>query len=393
MEWTRRRFLKASAAAAAFAAAGAAHLGKLCAGDAEAAEAGITWGKAPCRFCGVGCGILVGVRNGRIVATKGDPASPVNKGLNCIKGYFLAKVLYGKDRLTRPLIRKGDGFVEASWDEAMTLIATKFRESIGKYGPDSVSIFGSGQWTVFEGYAAAKLFKGGIGTNNIEPNARFCMASAVAAFMNTFGSDEPMGCYDDLDLGDTYFLWGANMAEAHPVLFSRLIDNKLKNPNVRIIDLATRRTRTTQMSDMYVPFRPQTDLALLNGIAHVIVREKLYDEAFIREHVVFKKGKENIGYGLEDKFKFDDEPKAITFAEYQEYLKVYTPEDVEKISGVPAKTVVELARMYADKKRKVNSLWTMGFNQHSAAPGSTTLPTTSTSLPARSAVPVKTPCR
>lgn len=365
MEWTRRKFLKASAAAAAFAAAGGGNLCRFEPEGAEAAEAGITWGKAPCRFCGVGCGVLVGVKNGRIIATKGDPAAPVNRGLNCIKGYFLAKVLYGKDRLTKPLIRKGDKFVEASWDEAMTLIASKFRESIDTHGPDSVAIFGSGQWTVFEGYAAAKLFKGGIGTNNIEPNARFCMASAVAGFMTTFGSDEPMGCYEDLDLGDTFFLWGANMAEAHPVLFSRLIDNKLKNPNVKIIDLATRRTRTTQMADMYVPFKPQTDLALLNGIAHVIVEEKLYDEEFIRNHVVFKRGKENIGYGLEDKFKFEDEPKGITFAEYQECLKTYTPEYVSKLSGVPAKTIVEMAHMYADRKRKVNTLWTMGFNQHS----------------------------
>src|SRR6266702_7685695 len=317
MDWTRRKFLKASAAAAAFAAAGGGNLCRLEPEGAEAAEAGITWGKAPCRFCGVGCGVLVGAKNGRIVATKGDPAAPVNKGLNCIKGYFLAKVLYGKDRLTKPLIRKGDKFVEASWDEAMTLIASKFRESIDTHGPDSVAIYGSGQWTVFEGYAATKLMKAGIGTNNIEPNARLCMASAVAGFMTTFGSDEPMGCYDDLDLGDTFFLWGANMAEAHPVLFSRMVDNKLKNPKVKIIDLATRRTRTTQMADEYIPFKPQGDLAALNAIAHVIIRDKLYDETFIKKNCVFKKGKENIGYGLEDKFKFDDEPKGISFVEYQ----------------------------------------------------------------------------
>ena len=218
--------------------------------------------------------------------------APVNKGLNCIKGYFLAKILYGKDRLTKPLIRKGDKMVEASWDEAMTLIATKFKEAIAKHGPDSVAIYGSGQWTVFEGYAACKLFKGGIGTNNIEPNARLCMASAVTGFMTTFASDEPMGCYDDLDLGDTYFLWGANMAECHPVLFSRLIDNRLKNPKVKIIDFGTRHTRTSQMADQYIKFNPQTDLALLNGIAHVIIRDKLYDENFIKKHVVFKKGKD-----------------------------------------------------------------------------------------------------
>ena len=364
MSLSRRDFLKASAAAAAFAAAGAAALSPLRPQDAEAAESGITWGKAPCRFCGTGCGVLVGVREGRIVATKGDPAAPVNKGLCCVKGYFLAKVLYGKDRLTKPLIRKGDKMVEASWDEAMTLIASKFKESIAKNGPDSVAMYGSGQWTVFEGYAASKLFKGGIGTNNLEVNARLCMASAVTGFMTSFASDEPMGCYDDLDLGDTFFLWGANMAECHPVLFSRLIDNRLKNPDVRIIDLATRRTRTSQMADQYVKFVPQSDLALLNGIAHVIIRDKLYDENFIKEHVVFKKGKENIGYGLQDKFKFADEAKLIGFEEYQAFVKTYTPEYVEKLSGVPAATLVELAHLYADKGRKVVSLWTMGFNQH-----------------------------
>jgi nitrate reductase (cytochrome) len=364
MQLSRRDFLKASAAAAAFAAAGAGICTPFRPKDAEAADGNIKWGKAPCRFCGVGCGVLVGVKDGKIVATKGDPQAPVNKGLNCIKGYFLAKALSGKDRLTKPQIRKGNKMVEASWEEAMTLIAGKFSESIQKYGPDSVAIFGSGQWTVFEGYAASKLFKGGIGTNNIEPNARFCMASAVAGFMSTFASDEPMGCYDDLDLGDTFILWGANMAEAHPVLFSRLIDNKLKNPKVKIIDLGTRRTRTTQMADDYIPFKPQGDLAALNAIAHVILRDKLHDEAFIKKNCVFKKGKENIGYGLEDKFKFDDEPKGITFEEYQAYIKPFTPEWAEKISGIPAKKIVELAHIYGDKSRKVNSLWTMGVNQH-----------------------------
>ncbi len=365
MELTRRKFLQAGAAAAAFAAAGAAVPRGIVA-EAEAANDGITWGKAPCRFCGTGCGVLVGVKNGKVVATKGDPAAPVNRGLNCIKGYFLAKILQGKDRLTTPLIREGKGFRKASWDEAMTLIASKYKENIQKHGPDSVAIYGSGQWTIFEGYAASKLFKGGIGTNNVEPNARLCMASAVTGFMSTFASDEPMGCYDDLDLGDTFFLWGANMAECHPVLFSRLIDNRLKNPKVKIIDLGTRRTRTSQMADKYIRFNPQSDLALLNGIAHIIVRDSTYDENFVKKHVVFKKGKENIGYGLEDRTKLlVDEPEAITFEEYKEFLKLYTPEYVSKLSGVPVASIEEMAALYADKNRKVNSLWTMGFNQHS----------------------------
>lgn len=362
MELTRRDFLKASAAAAAFAAAGAPGFAPKIAEAAD--DKGIKWGKAPCRYCGVGCCVLVGVKDGKIVATKGDPAGPVNKGLNCIKGYFLSKALYGKDRLTHPLIRKGNKMVKATWTEALDLIASKYKEAIAKHGPDSVAIYGSGQWTVFEGYTAVKMFKGGIGTNNVEPNARLCMASAVAGFMSTFSSDEPMGCYDDLDLGDTYILWGANMAEAHPVLFSRLIDNKLKNKQVKIIDIATRRTRTTQMADEYIPMQPQGDLAALNAIAHVILRDKLYDEAFVKQHVVFKRGTENQPYGLKDKEAPKEEPKPLTFEEYKELMKQFTPQWAEKLSGIPAAKIEHLAKLYTDKSRKVNSLWTMGVNQH-----------------------------
>jgi nitrate reductase (cytochrome) len=362
MELTRRDFLKASAAAAAFAAAGVPGMAPRLAEAAD--DRGIKWGKAPCRYCGVGCCVLVGVKDGKIVATKGDPAGPVNKGLNCIKGYFLSKALYGKDRLTYPMIRKGKKMVRASWDETLNLIASKYKEAISSHGPDSVGIYGSGQWTVFEGYTASKLFKGGIGTNNVEPNARLCMASAVVAYMNTFGSDEPMGCYDDLDLGDTYILWGANMAEAHPILFSRLIDNKQKNPKVRIIDIATRRTRTTQMADEYIPMTPQGDLAALNAIAHVILRDKLYDEGFVRQHVAFKRGTENQPYGLKDKEAPKEEPKPLTFEEYKELMQSMTPEWAEKLCGIPAKTIEKLAHLYSDKSRKVNSLWTMGVNQH-----------------------------
>ncbi len=362
MELTRRDFLKASAAAAALTAAGAPMLAPKLANAAD--DRGIKWGKAPCRYCGVGCCVLVGVKDGKIVATKGDPAGPVNKGLNCIKGYFLSKALYGKDRLTTPLIRKGNKMVPATWNEALDLIASKYKEAIANHGPGSVAMYGSGQWTVFEGYTAVKLFKGGLGSNNLEPNARLCMASAVGAFMNTFGSDEPMGCYDDLDIGDTFILWGANMAEAHPILFSRLIDNKLKNSKVKIIDIATRRTRTTQMADEYIPMHPQGDLAALNAIAHVILRDKLYDEAFVAKHVNFKRGTENQPYGLKDKEAPKETPTPLTFDQYKELMKPFTPQWAEKLSGVPAAKIEELAKLYSDKTRKINSLWTMGVNQH-----------------------------
>jgi nitrate reductase NapA len=179
----------------------------------------------------------------------------VNRGLNCVKGYFLSKVMYGHDRLTRPLLRKRNGrydkngeFTPVSWDEAFTVMADKFKAALKKQGPSGVGMFGSGQWTIWEGYAAAKLFKAGFRTNNIDPNARHCMASAVAGFMRTFGIDEPMGCYDDIEATDAFVLWGSNMAEMHPLLWTRVTDRRLSAPHVRVAVLSTGSTTTSSPS-------------------------------------------------------------------------------------------------------------------------------------------------
>ncbi len=223
----------------------------------------LVWKKSPCRFCGTGCGLLIGIQNGKAVAVKGDPSSPVNKGLCCVKGYHSVMALYAKDRLTKPLIRKNGKLVESTMKEALDLVAQKMKECIDKNGKDSVAIYGSGQWTVPDGYVASKFMKGGIGTNNLECNARLCMASAVTGFMTSFGLDEPMGCYEDIDHADVYILWGNNMAEMHPVLFSRMLDNRLRR-GVKIIDFATRTTRTSMAADKSILFKPQTDLAVAN---------------------------------------------------------------------------------------------------------------------------------
>ncbi len=163
--------------------------------------------------------------------------------------------LYGKDRLTKPLVRKNGRLEETSMKEALDLVASKMQETIKDYGKDSVSIYGSRQWTIPDGYVASKLFKGCNGTNNVEANARLCMATAVTGFLTSFGIDEPMGCYEDIDYADTFVLWGNNMAEMHPVLFSRLLDQRQKR-GVKIIDFATRTTRTSMAADKSIIFTP-----------------------------------------------------------------------------------------------------------------------------------------
>jgi nitrate reductase NapA len=377
MDQDRREFIKQSALAAAAAATG---ISSPVAAAAAANGRQIRWDKAACRFCGTGCSVLVGVKDGRVVATQGDPESPVNRGLNCVKGYFLSKIMYGKDRLTKPLLRKKNGvfdkngdFEEVEWDEAFDVMAAKWKQALAAKGPTSVGMFGSGQWTIWEGYAAAKLMKAGFRSNNIDPNARHCMASAVAGFIRTFGIDEPMGCYDDLEHADAFVLWGSNMSEMHPVLWQRLTNRRLNADHVRVAVLSTFENRNFELADNGIVFSPQTDLAILNYIANYIIQNGAVDEDFVARHTNFRLGNADIGYGLrpEDHRELAAAnrnkaagSKPISFEDYKKFVAEYTLENVSELSGVPPRQLEELAKLYADPKRKVVSFWTMGFNQH-----------------------------
>ena len=392
MTLTRREFIKANAAAAATAAAGIGVPTQAALSDpeAKAIDKTIRWDKAPCRFCGTGCSVLVGTQNGRVVATQGDPDAPVNRGLNCIKGYFLSKIMYGQDRVKTPMLRKKNGkydkdgeFTPVSWKEAFDVMAEKWKAALKAKGPSAVGMFGSGQWTIWEGYAASKLFKAGFRSNNLDPNARHCMASAVAGFMRTFGIDEPMGCYDDIESTDAFVLWGSNMAEMHPILWSRLTDRKLSKPETKVVVMSTFEHRSFDLADIPIVFTPQTDLAILNYICHHIISSGKVNKEFVKQHVNFAKGVDDIGYGLRPNHDLEkvannngypgaegkpngdpNAAKPMTFEEFAKFVSEYTVEKVSKLSGVAEKDLKALAEIYADPKRKVVSFWTMGFNQH-----------------------------
>ena len=377
MGLSRREFIKINAIASTAAAAGITIPGVSTAVTQK--KDVIRWDKAACRYCGTGCSVLIGTKDGRVVATQGDPDAPVNRGLNCIKGYFLSKILYGEDRLTQPLLRKRNGefdkdgdFEPVTWNEAFSVMAEKWKAAIKEKGPDAVAMFGSGQWTVWEGYAGAKLYKAGFRTNNIDPNARHCMASAVGGFMRAFGSDEPMGCYDDLEHADVFVLWGSNMAEMHPILWSRLTDTRLTKPGCQVHVLSTFEHRSFELADNALIFEPQTDLAILNYIANYIIQNKAYNKAFIDKLVNFNTTPTDIGYGLRDDDPREQKAKnrakgklsKITFEEYAKLVEPYTLEYTSKLSKVPKDRLEKLAKAYADPKKKVSSYWTMGFNQH-----------------------------
>ncbi|MEH6577364.1 MAG: periplasmic nitrate reductase subunit alpha [Amphritea sp.] len=379
MKLTRRTLIKANAAASAAALAGVTLPAAATNLIASSEETRIKWDKAPCRFCGVGCSVLVGTQDGRVVATQGDPDAPVNKGINCIKGYFLSKIMYGNDRLTTPLLRmragkfdKDGDFAPVSWDQAFDIMAEKWKSALKAKGPTSVGMFGSGQWTVMEGYAASKLMKAGFRSNNIDPNARHCMASAVGGFMRTFGIDEPMGCYDDFEHADAFVLWGANMAEMHPILWTRLTDRRLSYPHVRVNVLSTFRHRSFELSDNDIIFTPQTDLAIANFIANYIIENDAVNWEFVNKHTNFKRATTDIGYGLRNEHPLQKQaanPNSgkmhpMTFEEYKASVAEYSADKVSELSGVSKEKLITLAKLYADPNTKVMSLWTMGINQH-----------------------------
>ncbi len=427
MSINRRDFVKNTAVAAAATAIGMSVPKNLMASPSERSEGGWRWDKSVCRFCGTGCGIMVATKDEKIVAVKGDPAAPVNRGLNCIKGYFNAKILYGADRLKQPLMRvdeagnfsKTGKFKPISWKQAYDEMEKQMKKSFREKGPTGIGIFGSGQYTVQEGYAMAKLIKAGFRSNNIDPNARHCMASAVGAFIQTFGIDEPSGCYDDIELTDTVVTWGANMAEMHPILWSRVTDRKLSNAEkVKIINLSTFTNRCSDLADVDIIFKPNTDLAIWNYIAREIVynNPEVIDQEFVDKYTEFVTGFVDTGYGMRkpDHPSFTDKERetvkkevskkvskdeavalaylgykegdtlemkhagaakkhwVIAFSEFKKALEPYTLNYVAKMSkGNPDEDLSSykvklklLASMYVEKNRKVVSFWTMGMNQH-----------------------------
>ena len=427
MAYNRREFLKTAAAASAASAVGiAVPSGALAA--AKEAESGWKWDKSVCRFCGTGCGIVVATKDEQIVAVKGDPAAPVNRGLNCIKGYFNAKIMYGADRLTQPLLRvnsrgefdKKGRFQPVSWRKAFDVMEAQFKKAYNELGPTGIGVFGSGQYTVQEGYAAVKLIKGGFRSNNIDPNARHCMASAVVGFIETFGIDEPAGCYDDIELTDTIVTWGANMAEMHPILWARVTDRKLTNPNkVKVINLTPYSNRTSDLADIEIIFAPHTDLAIWNYIAREIVynNPNAIDWNFVKKNCIFTTGFADIGYGMrtdikhakynpqeldtaaKEKSKVLSEAEGVTlaylgmkagdvmenkhaaaagdhweisFEDFKAALEPYTLDFVANLAKGDSSESLEsfksklqqLANYYIEKNRKIVSFWTMGMNQH-----------------------------
>jgi anaerobic selenocysteine-containing dehydrogenase len=293
-----------------------------------------------CPYCGVGCGLLVEVRDGRVARVKGDPEHPSSLGDVCAKAVHLPPTLRTSDRLLYPQVRwrRDASPSRVPWDLAVRTVAERLNDIVAAHGPDAVAFYASGQLTTEEYYVASKLAKGFIGTNNFDTNSRLCMASAAMAYARSFGADGPPTAYADLDEADCVFIIGSNTADCHPVLFKRLRRRKAAAPDeVSVIVVDPRWTETADLADLHLALRPGSDVALLNAMLHVLWREALLDRDFIAAHT----------------------------SEWQTLegtIAAYTPECAAAMTGLSAGAIVTAALRFGGARRAL-TLWSMGVNQ------------------------------
>jgi ferredoxin-nitrate reductase len=308
--------------------------------------------KTLCPYCGVGCGLEVtppaqhgkptnrdseGTPTWRV---RGDKNHPSSQGMVCVKGATITEAIH-KNRLHYPMFRKSlnQDFQRITWDEALNIITQNIQKTLVNHGAESICMYGSGQFQTEDYYIAQKLLKGCLGTNNFDANSRLCMSSAVSGYIQSFGSDGPPCCYDDLELTDCAFLIGTNTAECHPIVFNRLAKYHKKNRHVKMVVVDPRRTPTAQAADLHLAIRPGTDIDLLNGIAHLLMKWNYLDTAFI-----------------------DD--CTSNFPDYAEVIRHYSPDIVARQCGISIEDL-ETAAKYWGKSKSVLSLWSMGVNQSS----------------------------
>ncbi|WP_310723840.1 bifunctional nitrate reductase/sulfite reductase flavoprotein subunit alpha [Streptomyces sp. N2A] len=309
---------------------------------AETPAEHLTQVRTACQYCGVGCGIVLEVAtdgDGRRTVRRaaGDKAHPANHGRLCTKGATSAELLSAPGRLTGALVRgdRGDEPVPTAMDTAVKQTAARLREIVDAHGPDAVALYVSGQMTLEAQYLANKLAKGFLRTTHIESNSRLCMASAGSGYKLSLGADGPPGSYEDFDRADVFLVIGSNMADCHPVLFLRLLERVKAGAKLIVVD--PRRTATAAKADLFLQIAPGTDLALLNGLLHLLVENGDIDEEFIDGHTE-------------------------GWAEMPAFLADYPPAKVAEITGIP-EAELRRAAEWIGAAGDWTSCWTMGLNQ------------------------------
>jgi assimilatory nitrate reductase catalytic subunit len=296
-----------------------------------------------CPYCGVGCGVIIQSEGAQITGVRGDPKHPANFGRLCTKGSTLhltaSATVTMQTRLLQPMrrLQRGAPPEAIGWDAAIDLAASRLAEIANTRGPDAIGLYISGQLLTEDYYAFNKLAKGLLGTNNIDTNSRLCMSSAVAGYKTTLGADAPPCAYEDLDHAQTVFIAGSNMAWAHPVLFRRLEDARRANPQQKWIVVDPRRTETAEAADLHLQILPGTDVALFNGLLHLMLWEGLTDRAYIDAHT-------------------------SGFDAVRDLVRNCTPGDTARLCGIKEADLVQAARWFGGATPTL-SLYCQGLNQ------------------------------
>ncbi|MEX3974392.1 sulfite reductase subunit alpha [Paraburkholderia caribensis] len=293
--------------------------------------------KTVCPYCGVGCGMVLHVEEGQVVKISGDKDHPTNYGRLCTKGQSAHVALRKSGRLESAFERRTRDAdpIPVSADFAIPDTARRLRAILDEHGPDALSFYVSGQMSIEAQYLVNKLAKGFIGTNNIESNSRLCMASAGSGYKLSLGADGPPGSYQDFDKANLFFVIGANMADCHPILFLRMMDRVKAGAKLIVVD--PRRNTTADKANLFMQIKPGTDLALLNGLLHLLHENGRTDARFIGE---FTEGWDAMPAFLDD----------------------YTPEKVAALTGIPEADIRQAAQWIGDAPEWI-SCWTMGLNQ------------------------------
>ncbi|MFY9611477.1 MAG: formate dehydrogenase subunit alpha [Blastocatellia bacterium] len=294
------------------------------------------WTKTTCPYCGTGCEMNVGVRENRIVQIKPAPGARVSRGHLCVKGRYAFDFVDAPDRITEPLIRDKAGWHSASWEKAIAFTARELERILDKHGPNSIGVLGSARATNEENYLAQKFARVVIGTNNVDCCARVCHGPTAEAMKLMLGTGAATNSFDDIELARTILVCGANPTENHPIVGARIKQAKLAGANLIVID--PRRIELADYADVHLQLRPGTNAPLLNAIAQVIVEEQLVDLAFIHERVA-------------------------QWEEFRDFIRQWTPERAEAISGVEAELIRKAARLYACAKPAM-SFHGLGVTEH-----------------------------
>src|SRR5688500_18013856 len=293
--------------------------------------------KTLCPYCGVGCGILATTDGNNLLKVRGDPSHPSNLGRLCQKGASVAQTVNVTTRLRFPMIRDARGTLGVvSSDTAVEHVSRELTRILQQHGPGAIAFYLSGQMTTESQYLASKFAKACLRTNHCDSNSRLCMSSAAAGMTLSLGSDAPPACYADIELADTFFFVGSNAAECHPVTFTR-VRQRIDKHGARCIVVDPRKTATAQAAQLHLPIRPGTDLALLNGLLHLLARDGKLDRSFIANHTE-------------------------GWAELERILPQYSAENVARICGLDAAQLLAAAKVLSGAKSLL-TFWTMGVNQ------------------------------